>query len=220
VIVQILGTARIILICLLLVLNAAAVFFLTQYIVVEKERAEVTLQSVNGEISNLRSEIAKLWEEFTELRAQLKEFRILEAKKFFNDQSRVLARDYLDYLSRRNELTKMRYDIRQASIGVTPETMEADYRIVKSPISIDIEAYHDLDVVAFMKMIMETFPGIIHIDGISMERSSDIDGTTLVAMQKGETRTFVRSKLDLSWYTMISQAEVQRIEGLLPVGAP
>ena len=83
------------------------------------------------------------------------------------------------------------------------EASKASHEILRSPISVRVEALDDIDVYRYIYMVEKAFPGHVSLKKLNLSRKSDITGTILRAIASGSNPPLVQADIELTWHTMI-----------------
>ncbi len=219
---RVLGRNRIIVLIVLALLNGAAGYGLYQYLIPMREEADQTLSKARSALEQKRAEIQKLKEEYALLQSQLKYFKDLEARGFFNNQNRVAAQEAFEKLRTISGVLKAKYDIKSGTLIEDPRAANADYVILKSPINVELESLDDVDVYSFLKLIQERFPGKVDIVGMDIEKIEDVNPVILRKIGTGNPVAMIKSKIDFEWRTMASRKSLSpdTIDQAEPEAAP
>ena len=170
-----------------------------------REEADRNLSSAKSKLEGKRAEIQKLKEEYALLQSNLKEFKNLEARGFFNDQGRVEAQKSFEKLRSVSGVLKAKYDIASGEIVEDTRASDAGYVVLKSPITVELDSLDDVDVYSFLKLIEEKFPGRVDVVSMYIKRKEAISPVLLRRIGTGEPVTVVTSKLEFVWRTMTSR---------------
>ena len=205
---QTLGRNRIIVLILLALLNAGAGYGLYQYLIPERLVADQDLAKANSELQARRAEIQKLKEEYALLQSQLRYFKELQARGFFNNQGRVEAQESFEKLRAISGVINAKYNISAGQIMDDARATDAGYVILNSPITVDLDSLDDVDVYSFLKLIQERFPGQVDIVEMNIKKVADVDIGILRKIGNGVLVPLVKSTVKFSWRTMASQASL------------
>ena len=200
---RVLGFKRILFLIVLITINAllaAAVYmhFAPQNLTKERE-----LNNIRAANNTLRTDIDDMQIAFEQLDEQRDRYQELEKKGFFDRQSRRQAELILQKIQERSGVVSAAASLQAGTFEKSQEAEKADHQILKSPISIRIEAVDDLDVFRYIYLVNEFFPGHVSIEKIEIERESDVSGTVLRAIASGQSPELVKANLQFTWRTMI-----------------
>jgi hypothetical protein len=196
------------------ILAAALYLYLAPQQVVEEKR----LKTLRGEVSTLRADIDRMQLEFMQLEAQKQEFGMLEKDGFFKNQSRRQAENTFSAIQKRSGVGSAIASISAGVIEDNEEALKAKYKILKSPIQVQIEAVSDVDIYHYLFLIENYFPGHVSVENVKIKRESDVSGTVLRAIAAGSNPPLVKAELDMIWRTMIPEAEVIGADEAQPQG--
>ncbi|MBL8638439.1 MAG: hypothetical protein JNN09_08080 [Alphaproteobacteria bacterium] len=133
---KILGSKSIFFLMFLILLNAGSGALLFYYLEPEAQASEQQLEQVKAEVEKKRQEVAGMKEEFTLLQSQLRDFKELEARGFFNDQNRVAAQESFEQLRTLSGLLKAKYNIKPGQMVEDP--------LAARPITLSLKALSKL----------------------------------------------------------------------------
>ena len=201
--IKILGARRIIILAVLIGLNALLAYAAYMYLIPQKTQKERELRGARGQVSSLQADIDDLQIEFEQLDEQREEFERLKAGGFFDVQSRRNAELIFKQIQDRSGVISAAASVAAGEFEEYEPAKKADHNILKSPITIRIEAVNDLDVYRYMYLIEEFFPGSVSFDEINLRRNGDVSGTVVRGISSGQNPSLVLADLTLSWRTMI-----------------
>jgi hypothetical protein len=220
---EILGLNRILLIVILLALVGATWAYATYVVVPQREAAERNYNGLKSQVTARIEEIRKLKEEYAILQNQLRNYKVIEARGFFNDQNRVDAQKKFDDLQSLSGLLKASYTISRGELIEDPEAAKANYVVLKSPIKVDMEALDDVDVYNFIKLVVERYPGAIDLTSLKVDRDEDVSSAVLRQIGAGKPNKMITANINFMWRTMASRTLVDqeqlRMTGEVPVSA-
>lgn len=205
---QALGRSRIIVLVVLVLLNGSAGYGLYEHLMPMRLQAEQKLASAKSELEQKRQEIQRLKEEYALLQSQLRYYKDLQAKGFFNDQGRVAAQEVFEKLRTISGVLKAKYDISAGTLINDPRATDAGYVILNSPIKVELDSLDDVDVYSFLKLIQERFPGKVDIVSMNVAKKGNLTGENVKSIGKGDPVALVTSTVNFQWKTMASQASI------------
>lgn len=206
--IDILGYKRVVKILILVAINAALALFVYVYMAPENDRKNSELRVEDSRISVLRSDIEKLRVEFQQLEEQKAEFETLKEKGFFNDQGRRNAELILQRVQERSGVITAVASIDKGTIEQNEDADKAEYKILKSPLNLQIQAIDDLDVFRYIYFLQENFPGHLAVEELNLLRDGNVNETVLRAIANGQNPPLVKADVRLMWRTMIPQNRV------------
>jgi len=199
--IQNIGMSRVVVVALLLLLNAAligATYFYVAPMDVKKERE---LRSSKGAVQARYGEITQLREDFALLKDRLTEFSFLEVSGFFDNQNKVFAEAKGNELAIKSNLTGS-LSVKPAETIVDPRADEAGHVLLRSPVVMEVGAQDDLDVMYFIKLMQERFPGVLELQSLELTRVKNLDATVLRQIGSGGVATLVEANITMDWITM------------------
>ncbi len=203
--IKILGFRRIVVLVALLGLNAmfAAVHYL--YIMPETQERAQQAKQMSSKISTLQSDINRLQIEFAQLNDQKAEFEALQAKGFFSKQDRSQASQILEKIQKSAGVITAVASVKPGTLVDNEEAKKAGYKILASPMSIEITALDDRDVYKYIHLLRQYFPGHIGIVSTEVKLAAPLTKTLLRSVSAGENPVLVNAKLEVLWQTLIPE---------------
>lgn len=211
--IKVLGVRRIVMLLALLGVNALFAYLAYMHLIPQKDIKERELRGVRGQASTLQADIDGLQIEFEQLDEQREEFEVLKKDGFFDGQSRRQAELIFQKIQERSGVISAVASVSAGDFEENVEAEKAGHNILKSPITINIEAVNDLDVFRYIYLVDEFFPGHVAIDSINLERQSDVSGTVLRGIASGKNPPLVTAQLELLWRTMIPKDQETQTQG-------
>ncbi len=209
---KILGSKRLIFIFVVLGL-ACAIGYAYYYILVpEHVKSTQELQTSKAAVTQKYADVTRLKEEYVLLQSQLRAYKELEAKGFFNDQDRSAAVDKLDKLSKYAGLLKANLKFGSGQLITDPIADVAGQVVLKSPVTVEAKSIDDVDIYSFIKFIEEKFPGRIDIASFELTRMEIFDTAILRKIGGGAPTPLVEAKIAFDWLTMAPKNVVAPIE--------
>lgn len=211
---RVLGSKRLTFIFGLLGALAVLVYAYYNFIIPAHEQSTQELEASKAAVTQKYADVARLKEEYVLLRSQLKAYKELEVRGFFNDQNRSAAVDNLDKLSKYAGLLKANLKFGPGALIKDSGADLANQVILKSPVSVDIKSIDDVDVYSFIKFVEDKFPGRIDLTSFNLERIEIFDETLLRKIGSGSPTPLVDAKLSFDWLTMAPKTVVAPAEGV------
>lgn len=205
---EILGRNRLIVLVGLALLCGGSAYTLYEYLVPQKVQAESSLGAAKSALQQKRVEIQKLKEEYALLQTQLRDFKDIEAKGFFNDQGRVEAQANFEKIRAVSGVIVAKYSIDAGQLIEDPRASEAGYVILTNPIKVEIDSLEDTDVYSFIKLVQERYPGKIDVVSLKMEKPEKLTSAVLRNINRGFPANLIRTTLSLQWKTMAARASI------------
>lgn len=203
----ILGIRRVIALSVLLVISVAMGFLLYFYILPENAKVERDLRVVRASVSSARAELEKLQNDMEFFQEQKGLYDNLEQIGFFSRQDRFDARRRIEAIQNESNILHMHYNIKPAIVEENKQAAKADYVVLKTPATVDVDAMDDLDFYSFMYWIDNAFTGQVSITGFDMERVLDVNDRTLRRIGGGNPTTLLKGSLSFEWRTLIPRTE-------------
>lgn len=177
------------------------------YIFEPKARtAKMQLDSLRSQIAQLRMDTDIMKTDMTRFESRVSQFQRIQNAGFFNDQSRVLARERFDNMQKESKLLAARYEIKPAKVVDDELAGKAGYGILETPIALTLSAIDDLDIYKFIYMLNEDFPGHVTITDLFIEKKTDVTPDILKEIGLGRPPEMVEAKMSVEWRTMTRKA--------------
>lgn len=205
---EILGKQRIQLLVFMLVLNAALAGSYYYYIQPLKQTAVSELQNLRADASKRRNQIRELRMEFERLMPKIGDYKRLQEKGFFNNQKRTLAQEKIREFRDRSNLLVAKYEIQSAKVVEDARADDADYAVLSSPVTIEMEALDDIDIYTFINLMYQGFPGNIDVQEINIERQKDLNKKRLQKIASGEPEVLIEAEMKFNWRSMVPKSEM------------
>ncbi len=199
---KVLGNKRVAFIAILSLLLGGIAYGYYEWLVPTHEKSMQDLATSKAAVDQKYAEVVKLKEEYVLLQSQLRVFKELEARGFFNDQDRAAAIEKLDKLSKLSGLLKANLKLDSGQLISDPTADLAGQVVVKSPVTVDVKSIDDVDVYTFLKFVEEKFPGRVDVTSLSLKRMEIFDTTILRKIGGGSPTPLVESKITFDWLTM------------------
>ncbi len=166
------------------------------------------LNTLQSQVSTVRSDVARMQVEFEELEAQKGAFQTLQKDGFFQNQSRKLAESFFSKIQKEAGVGNAIATVDSGAIEENEEAVKAKHKILKSSVKIELKAVDDVDIFRYLYLVEASFPGHMAVEKIELKRESDVDGTVLRAIASGANPPLVSARVDMLWRTMIPESDV------------
>lgn len=203
----ILGIRRVVALSVLLTISIVMGLLLYFYILPENAKVERDLRVVRASVASARAELEKLQNDMAFFQEQKGLYDNLEQIGFFSRQDRFDARRRIEAIQNESNILHMHYNIKPAVVEENKEAAKADYVVLKTPATVDVDAMDDLDFYSFMYWIDNAFTGQVSITGFDMERVLDVNDRTLRRIGSGNPTTLLKGSLSFEWRTLIPRTE-------------
>lgn len=206
--IKVIGAKRVVILGVLVVLNAATAALTYLYMVPEADASEKRLRTLRGENQTTSADIERMQIEFEQLDQQQDKFDALKADGFFKAQVRSVAKKLFKDIQDESRVVSAVASVRPGSIEENEEAKKSNYKVLVSPVDIQIQAFDDGDVYNYLYILEQKFPGHLAIDKISMQRATDISGPVLRAIATGQNPVLINANVKFSWRTMIPDSQI------------
>lgn len=222
---QALGRRRVAIIFVLVILNGLAALAYYYYLTPQRTESDTKLSAARSELEAKRAEIQKLKEEYVLLQGQLKIFKEMETKGFFNDQNRIEAQESFEKFRTISGILKASYQISAGQLVEDARAKQANYVVLRSPVKVELDSLDDVDVYSFIKLLQERFPGKVDIATLDLKRVEQVTPEVLQKIGTGDPVTMIKGSMEFDWRTMaplakIDPSSVQAVDAAGSTGAP
>lgn len=206
--ISVIGLKRLTILLLFLTVNVVLGAAIHLYVLPELNDSESNERRVRSQVNRVRSDIDRLQLEFEQLDQQQDRFNALKEKGFFSIQTRSDAKALFSRLQNRSKVVSAVVSVKPGVVIDDQEAQKARHKVLASAITIDIEAFDDVDVYRYIDLLNKEFPGHITIDHLEMKRTRDVNAAVLRAISSGANPVMVKANLKLSWRTMVSEDDL------------
>lgn len=194
---------------LLMAIAGGGGYSLYEYATPEIDKKTKELQSVKSYVDAKYKEVAKMKEEFVLLQSQLRAFKELEARGFFNDQDRADALKSFADLVDRVGILKAVPDYASGTLINSTQAEDADQILIKSHGKVDLETIEDVDAYSLIKYMQEKYPGSVDITSFYMERLGPLSAATLRDIGGGNPKPLLKGTFEFDWRTMTAKTGIK-----------
>lgn len=206
--IRVLGTKRVLMLVLLVAMNVAMAASVYMFLQPQRIKKQSELAGVNGQISTVQSDINRMQIEFDQLAVQQNQFEKLKEKGFFSNQGRRSAEKVFEAIQKQAGVISAIASIQSGTVEDSEEAQKAEHKILKSPVSVKVDATDSIDVYRYIYLLERFFPGHLTFNKITMARKAEVTGTILRSIASGSNPPLVEADIDMTWRTMIPQSEV------------
>ena len=209
--IQLIGIKRVMIIAILAGVCCVLGLGSYLYLIPQNTKLEAELRQIKYDISFKRSESDRFRQELAEMQNEKSTYQSLQALGFLSEQSRLDARKRIEAIQSYSRVLSARYNITPGVIEEVETAKDANRVVLKSRISIEIDALDDADVYSFIHMMENAFIGYVSITSVELERILDLNDVTLRQIGSGISAVLVKAKVDLEWKTLMSREEAAQI---------
>lgn len=192
-------------ILVLLLIVGGGGYAVYEYLIPDREKLERELQGTKSEVNAKYQEVAKMKEEFVLLQSQLRTFKDLEARGFFDNQDRSSALDNFSKLVNRVGILKAKISFAGGEIVPNELADQAKQIVVRSHAKVDVESLDDVDVYTLLKFLQERYPGSVDVTYMKLERTETLNAAMLRQIGSGTPVPLVKGAFEFDWRTMTSR---------------
>jgi len=214
--IQLIGAKRVMIIVVLAGLCAVLGAGAYMYLIPQSDKLDRELKTVKSDISFKRSEADRFRQEMAEIQNEKNTFQSLEVLGFLGEQSRLAARKRIEAIQSYSRVLSASYNIAPGVVENAETATIADRVVLKSKITIDVEALDDADVYSFIHLLENAFIGYVSITSIELERVQDLNEVTLRQIGSGIPAVLVKAKIELDWKTLMSREQALVIGASVP----
>jgi hypothetical protein len=157
-----------------------------------RDRLAAAMHSLNHERATVDEDLAYIV-------ANQAAYEALLARGLVAEQDRLAAARLLEQLRDRHGLHVVRYSFspqREAPLG---EGQLAQITVLTTEVSIDMTGVTDLDLLAFVDSVTDSFSGDVRVVGLSLQRRFDAVPSLLARLRAKERVDVVEGRLQLEW---------------------
>lgn len=206
--IAILGKMRLIILAVLLVVNAILAVQIYASIKPQQEKIERDTRMTRGRINTLRNDLEQMRVGFDILINQQEQFKNLENRGFFSNQSRYEAGRIFEKAQADSHVISAKARIKAGKILENEASLRAGQRILQSHISIRVEALEDTDILYYLSLLKDRMSGHVAVEKIEIKKVRVLDEDVLKKIASGESPVLLEADILLRWTTMISEALV------------
>lgn len=206
--ISVIGFKRLIILVVLLSINIALGAGTYMYLAPEQQKTEKQLRTVRTKLSNVKYDLERMQVEFEQLDQQQDRFDKLKEDGFFSNQVRSTAKDLFSLIQDRSNVISAKVSVKSGVIEDNKDAQKSKHKVLKSLIDIEIKAFDDADVYAYLSLVLNKFPGHVAVDNVTIKRVKDISSPVLRAIKSGANPELINASLVLSWRTLIPEDQV------------
>jgi hypothetical protein len=212
------GTKRVLILLLLIVVNVTLFVSLGSYFKPEIKGAKNRLSVLKEQASQQLQDLEQARLEIDQLDQTIETFNALKDEGFLDDQDRRNASDLLQRIEKITNMVSARAQIQSAIFEDDIHAAKAGHRIMASPIKLELQALDDVDIYRYLYFVENSLPGHVSIDKFSMKREGDVTAELLRAISSGSAPALVSAELTMIWRTMLptSDDEKENEDGYTP----
>jgi hypothetical protein len=162
-------------------------------------------QKLASDISGARTKVATLIADQQYVAEHLEEYEALLASDKLVPHTRRAAVVALTQAATAHGVTGLNYSFVAADAlsraAVASQSSSGGYTVAVETIDLKIDAPLDGPVYRFLADIMETFPGFLTVNSLTLARAPEISGAALAAVSAGAPSELVTGEISLSWRT-------------------
>ncbi len=202
------GVKRIVVLAILVSVNLVLGASAYLYFVPENKKVTNELSGLKSQIATKRNETYQLEDNYKLIQEQQVDYENLVEAGFFNRQDRLAFRRRMADIRAYTKVLRASFDISPAQIEDNAAAKKAKHSILKSPVSVNIEAMDDIELYHFIFWLENGFPGHTQITSLSIKRDKDVDEKVLREIGTGNTIVLVSGKVKFDWRTMVPENQL------------
>ncbi len=206
--IDILGPKRVLVLSILSGFSALFLFIVYGSMVPNYEQKSNQLSAIQGQVSNLNFELNEVLRDFDLINAQKDDFQKLKSIGFMEKQKRGEAQEALQKILEETGVLSSKASIGRGEISDHPKLAETKYKLLKSPVKIEVAALKDADIYGYLAALKEALPGFIGITEFNVSRLNDVSRETLQAIISNKKPAMVSANITADWITLISDQDV------------
>ena len=216
---DILGIKRITNLVVLVLVCAGMAAALYLYLMPSNQDLDRKNRVLQSQVSSKRNEATDMTNDFVMLNDQKGSFQAMKDAGFFSDQSRMLARQKIVDIQEYTDVLSVAYAISPLHAVETEDSRNADYAVVQSKITINLDAVDDKEIYKFAWWVENTLPGHVALVTANIVRELDVDDNVLKKIGQDGPLTMVKGQLEFLWQTMMPRSQLIDAGVLKPEGA-
>lgn len=209
--IQLIGAKRLTIIAILFGLCAVMGGASYMYLMPQNQKLEQDLRRIKSDISFKRSEADRFRQEMAEIQNEKNTFESMESLGFLGEQSRLEARKRIEAIQSYSRVLAARYNIAPGVVEAAEAAAAADRVILKTQMTIDIDALDDADVYSFIHLMENAFIGHVAVTSFELERVLDLNEVTLRQIGSGIPTILVKARVVFEWKTLLSREQAMVI---------
>ena len=199
----ILGPKRVLLFFLVFGGLLSLALFNYAYLIPQTQKMEKQYYSARRDISAVEDVISGHKTAFEAFSDRRSDFDKIVEKGFFQPQRRLeLAKIFTD-LQDKSGVLNVRYDVLPGEIEDFQKAQDIEHRMMKSEMKIEVDAFMDEDVIAFIKGLENDLPGHVKITSLSLRRRGQLDQTALEQISEGNKPLLVQAEIGAEWRNLV-----------------
>lgn len=203
--IKILGAKRVFILVVLAAVNICLGALVYVVVIPGSAQSKIDLQGLDGQISTRRQEIAGIQGEIERFSAQKDQFNELHKMGFFSSQDRIMARAKFDELRTLSRILSAKYKIDQATYETNEQIAKAGHVILKSAVTVGLEAISDVDIYRFLYLLDSAFPGHAAVESLKLTKTTDVTQALLRQIGNGVAAPLVTGEMEFVWRTVLPE---------------
>lgn len=186
-----------------------------------RSEAQMTYDSVNGEIGGLQGRIQNIKQEMALYQESLPKYEALHKNGFFLEQDRFrMGRDLGDVRGA-SGLRGFSYNIADIKDMPNSEAASQNMRLINSRIDINnVDTITDEEFYRFLDLMQTQFPTHVRVQSFRMQRAGILDEQVLKSLAGGQTIRIVDAAAVIDWMTIVPLAPAVPAAPVAPQIAP
>ncbi len=207
------GPRRMMMFLCVLGVFAALIAFYYAYLLPQIDKMETDYYKVRQDISAIEDVIGghrTAFEAFSDRRTPYDE---IVKDGFLKPQRRLeLAQTFAD-LQENLGLLNLRYDILPAQMEESEQAQEINHRLMRTDMTIEVDAFLDQDIVNFVKALKDKLPGHVRISSLSLTRRGPLDQQALEQISEGNKPLLVQAEMRARWHSLVANEDLPDADG-------
>ena len=206
--IKVLGAKRIMMLFILVAVNVVLAATVYLFLIPQEVTKRNELNVLRNKTAGVRGDIDRMLVEFDQLALQQNRYEKLKERGFFYNQDRRQAQIVLESIQKQAGVVAAVANIQAGISEDNPEAQKAEYKVLRSPMKIHIEAFDPVDIYRYVYLLDNFFPGHIMIEDIRIERTGEVTGPVLRGIASGSNPVLVQADLNVTWRTMVPASEI------------
>lgn len=200
---NVLGTKRVMIFLTVLGVLISLALFNYAYLLPQTKKMEKEYYASRQDISQIEDVISGHKSAFDAFSDRRTEFDRIVEKGFFKPQRRLETAQIFADLQEKSGVLNIRYDILPGEIEDFEQAQEIDHRMMKSAMNIEVDAFLDEDIIAFVKGLEENLPGHVKIVSLNLQRRGVLDEQALEQISEGNKPLLVQADINAEWRNLV-----------------
>jgi hypothetical protein len=190
---------RLIIPAVVLLIVGGIIVYATVRIAADNRRLLADIGPMLWQVDKIDARITGLAKDLNVIRTQGRHYDEIRESGFVGEQSRLRAAQLLEELGPKYGLTTLRYDFMPQVTELATGEEGTEFRLIRTDISLDIEAMTDTQLLGFVAEFSERLSGQVQVRFLEVERALDVTSEVLEQIAAGERPALFQAQVRLTW---------------------